>query len=192
MGDIVVTYWSYLTVRAIADIFPVSIIVLLNTAIIIATRETSTGRSELGRQLAWGALAWVIFPLILGVSGIHGDLLIPVIVCIILWAIAAIILIFSKSIPLDPPEWWWHTKIGMMAIPLSAIRKYTPEIIALSTVAIVLGAFWSIIDTYQPTHLLDLNADDAPIIIKLSLVGTLYDAQFSFLFPIRLQSFIKF
>lgn len=44
-----------------------------------------------------------------------------------------------------------------MAIPLSAIRKYTPEIIALSFVAIVLGAFWSIIDTYQPPYLLDLH-----------------------------------
>lgn len=50
-----------------------------------------------------------------------------------------------------------------MAIPLSAIRKYTPEIIALSFVAIVLGAFWSIIDTYQPSYLLDLrqNVTDA-------------------------------
>lgn len=57
-GDIDVTYWSYLLIRSIADIFPVSIIVLLNTAVIIATRETSTGRSEIGRQLAWGALAW--------------------------------------------------------------------------------------------------------------------------------------
>lgn len=47
-----------------------------------------------------------------------------------------------------------------MAIPLSAIRKYTPEIIALSIVAIVLGAFWSIIDTYQPSHLLDLRPDN--------------------------------
>lgn len=160
-----------MTVRAIADIFPVAIIVLLNTAIIIATRETSTGRSEIGRQLAWGALAWAIFPFILGLCGVHGDLLVPVIVCIILWIIAAIVLIFNKSIPLDPPEWWWHTKIGMMAIPLSAIRKYGPEIVALSIVAIVLGAFWSIIDTYQPSHLLDLNEEDAPLIIKLTLFG---------------------
>lgn len=45
----------------------------------------------------------------------------------------------------------------MMAIPLSAIRKYTPEIIALSVLAIVLGAFWSIVDTYQPSYLLDLK-----------------------------------
>lgn len=48
-----------------------------------------------------------------------------------------------------------------MAIPLSAIRKYTPEIIALSFVAIVLGAFWSIIDTYQPPYLLDLRPEHA-------------------------------
>lgn len=47
-----------------------------------------------------------------------------------------------------------------MAIPLSAIRKYTPEIIALSFVAIVLGAFWSIIDTYQPSYLLDLRPEN--------------------------------
>lgn len=99
------TYWSYLVIRAIADIFPVSIIVLLNTAIIIATRETSTGRSELGRQLAWGAFAWGIFPLILGACGIHGDIFVPVIVCIVLWVLAAFIILFSKSIPLSPPEW---------------------------------------------------------------------------------------
>lgn len=94
-----------MAIRSLADIFPVSIIVLLNTAIIIATRETSTGRSEIGRQLAWGALAWCIFPLIFGFAGIHGDIFVPVIVCIILWVLAALILLFNKSIPLSPPEW---------------------------------------------------------------------------------------
>lgn len=160
-------------IRAFADIFTVSIIALLNTAIIIATRETSSGRSEIGRQLAWGALGWGIFPVILGYAGIHGDLFYPAIVCIVLWVIAAIILLINKSIPLDPPEWWWHTKIGMMAIPLSAIRKYTPEIIALSFVAIVLGAFWSIINTYQPRHLLKLDADDGRLVIKLATASKL-------------------
>lgn len=104
-GDIDVTYWSYLIIRSLADIVPVSVIVLLNTAIIIATRETSTGRSEIGRQLAWGALAWCIFPLIFGIVGIHGDLFVPVIVCIVLWLLAALILLFNKSLPLSPPEW---------------------------------------------------------------------------------------
>lgn len=78
---------------------------LLNTAVIIATRETSSGRSEIGRQLAWGALAWGIFPLIFGLCGIHDVITIPVIVCIILWVLAALILLITKSIPLSPPEW---------------------------------------------------------------------------------------
>lgn len=105
-GDIDVTYWSYLLIRSIADIFPVSIIVLLNTAVIIATRETSTGRSEIGRQLAWGALAWGVFPLILGACSVHDNILTPVIICIVLWIVAAIILLIAKSIPLSPPEWY--------------------------------------------------------------------------------------
>lgn len=52
----------------------------------------------------------------------------------------------------------------MMAIPLSAIRKYTPEIVALSVVAIVLGAFWSIVDTYQPPYLLELQPSNASVV----------------------------
>lgn len=168
-GDLFVTYWSYLVIRIIADLFPVSIITLLNTAIIIATRETSSGRADVGRQLAWGAVGWFLFVTVLGLCGVHNDITVPVIVCIIAWLIAAIILVFAKNMPLSPPEWWWHTKSGMMAIPLSAIRKYGLEIAALTVVAVVLGAFWSVIDTYQPLHLLNLNENDAPLAIKLSI-----------------------
>lgn len=68
-------------------------------------------------------------------------------------------------------RWWQIYTGGMMAIPLSAIRKYTPEIIALSVVAVILGAFWSIIDTFQPPYLIQLNDLDAPLVIKLALTG---------------------
>lgn len=162
-----------MAIRSLADIFPVSIIVLLNTAIIIATRETSSGRSEIGQQLTWGAIAWAIFPSILAICGIHDDIFVPVIICAVLWAIAALILLLPNRIPLDPPEWWWHTKSGMMAIPLSAIRKFCPEIIAVSVVAVILGAFWSIIDAYQPSYLLELDAENAPLVIKIALTGKL-------------------
>lgn len=158
-------------IRLLADIFPVSIITLLNTAIIIATRETSTGRADFGRQLAWGAVGWFVFVTILSAANVHGDMTIPVILCAVLWILAAVILILAASLPLSPPEWWWHTKIGMMAIPLSAIRKYGFEIGALTIVAIILGAFWSIIDTYQPLHLLTLNEVDAPRAIKLAIAS---------------------
>lgn len=160
-------------IRIIADLFPVSIITLLNTAIIIATRETSTGRADVGRQLAWGALGWFLFVLILAVFGVHGSLKLPVGLCIVAWITAAIILLTQKKMPFSPPEWWWHTKSGMMAIPLSAIRKYGLEIVALTVVAVILGAFWSVIDTYQPLHLLDLNVNDAPVAIKLSIARKL-------------------
>lgn len=156
-------------IRLVADLFPVSIITLLNTAIIIATRECSTGRADFGRQLAWGALGWFILVSVLVATGIHGDIQLPVCLCAALWITAAVVLVLSSSLPLSPPEWWWHTKIGMMAIPLSAIRKYGLEIAALTIVAIILGAFWSIIDTYQPLHLLKLNEDEAPRAIKLAI-----------------------
>lgn len=165
------TFWSYVLIRSLADIFPVAIITALNTAILIATRETSSGRADVGRQLAWGAAGWAVFPLILGVAGVHTDITIPVIVCAVLWIVAAIILILAKHMPLSPPEWWWHTKIGMLAIPLSAIRKYGPEIAALIAVAIILGAFWSIIDTYQPLHLIASPHPDVPKVIKFALTG---------------------
>lgn len=58
--------------------------------------------------------------------------------------------------PLTPPEWWWHTKIGMLAIPMSAIRKYGPEIFGLFIVSILLGGFWAAVDQYQWWHLFEL------------------------------------
>lgn len=60
--------------------------------------------------------------------------------------------------PLTPPEWWWHTKIGMLAIPMSAIRKYAPEVVALGFVSIVLGGLWAAVDTYQWWHVFELWA----------------------------------
>lgn len=165
------TYWSYLVIRSIADIFPVAIITLLNAAVIIATRETSTCRADIGRQIAWGALGWGLTTLTLGIWGVNGYLLVPVIWCIILWVVAAIILIVSTNMPLSPPEWWWHTKIGMLAIPLSAIRKYGPEIAALTIVAIILGAFWSVLDTYLPLHLINNWNQDGHNVVKLGPAG---------------------
>lgn len=62
--------------------------------------------------------------------------------------------------PLTPPEWWWHTKLGMLAIPMSAIRKYAPEVYALGFVSIVLGMLWSAVDQYQWWHLFELATEN--------------------------------
>lgn len=169
IGDVELTFWSYLIIRSIADIFPAAAVTLLNTAIIIATRETSTGRGDVGRQLAWGSFGWAIFPLIIGLAGVHGELLISVVIFVVCMLLTALILFLAKNMPVSPPEWWWHTKSGMLAIPLSAIRKYGPEIGAVTFVAMVLGVFWSVIDSYQPWHLLGLDELDGRGVLKFSL-----------------------
>lgn len=39
-----ISFWLYLFLRSIADIFPAAAVTLLATAVVIATRETSTGK----------------------------------------------------------------------------------------------------------------------------------------------------
>lgn len=59
----------------------------------------------------------------------------------------------------------------MLAIPMSAIRKFGPEIAAITLVAVVLGVFWSIIDSYQMWMLLHQNWDHGHYALKFSLTG---------------------
>lgn len=110
VGDIDATITSYFLIRLLAEMFPTAAVTLLNAAIIVATRETSSGRGDVGRQLAFGSLGWGTFPLIIGMCGIQGELLVPVIVFAVSMILAAIILIVARNMPVSPPEWWWHTK----------------------------------------------------------------------------------
>lgn len=167
------TFWPYLFIRIIADIFTTATVTLLNTAIIIATRETSTGRGDVGRQLAFGCLGWGVLPYlnVYLFDGVTESLILPVIIFCVCILIAAITLISDKNMPVSPPEWWWHTKSGMLAIPMSAIRKYGPEIVALTFVTVILGVFWSVIDSYQLWHFLELNEFDGRTIIAFTLTG---------------------
>lgn len=169
IGDVDATLTSYFVIRLLAEIFPTAAVTLLNAAIIIATRETSTGRGDIGRQLAFGSLGWATFPFILGMCGVQGQLLWPVVVFAIAMIVAAMILIVAEKMPVSPPEWWWHTKSGMLAIPMSAIRKYGPEIAAITLVAVVLGVFWSIIDSYQMWMLLNQHWTNGHYVLKFSL-----------------------
>ncbi|XP_055625273.1 uncharacterized protein LOC129767972 [Toxorhynchites rutilus septentrionalis] len=143
VGDPEVTFWSYLLIRAVADAFPLAAIVLLNAATIIATRETSTGRGDFGRQIVWGAIGWGLFYFVLSWF-FH-----TYYVYVVLVVLAAIVLLFSSGMPLSPPEMWWHTKCGMVAIPMSAIRQYVLEAAALCFITLILGTFWSVLDNYE-------------------------------------------
>ncbi|XP_055693493.1 uncharacterized protein LOC129795946 [Lutzomyia longipalpis] len=174
------TFWMYLIIRSVADIFPTAAIALLNAAIVIATRETSSGRGDFGRQMAWGSLGWAIFAPIMGAIGHPADIpiyFIPFIVFVSLMVLAALVILLATAMPLSPPEWWWHTKSGMLAIPMSAIRKYAPETGALLFVTIVLGIFWSAIDSYQAWHIIELAGEGitgSDLLVGLTLtVGAL-------------------
>lgn len=63
---------------------------------------------------------------------------------------------------------------GMLAIPMSAIRKYGPEIAAITLVAVVLGVFWSIIDSYQMWQLLNQHWVNGHYALKFSLTGSCF------------------
>lgn len=60
---------------------------------------------------------------------------------------------------------------GMLAIPMSAIRKYGPEIAAITLVAVALGVFWSIIDSYQMWMLTTQHWTNGHYVLKFSLTG---------------------
>ncbi|XP_067614720.1 uncharacterized protein SP1173 [Eurosta solidaginis] len=165
-GDLDVTLGGYIAIRLLGDIFVLAALTLLNTAIVIAVRETSEGRGEVCRQYAWGAIGYVLLfsPIDLFAfsnDSKHTAAFVALLVFVICMCIGAIVLFFAGQMPLSPPEWWWHTKTGMLVYPMSAIRRYSPEIFVLTLVAILFGTFWSTIhsfliwtfsDTYAVTY----------------------------------------
>lgn len=58
LGDPSLTFWSYLAVRCTADAFPTAALVMVDTALVVATRDHGgVGRKpDLGRQMAVGLL----------------------------------------------------------------------------------------------------------------------------------------
>lgn len=90
--------WSYFSIRLLSDIFPLAALVLLDTSILIATRETSTGRGDVGHQYAWGSLGWAIFAPIVALFDVSDAVpyLVPIAVGVVLLVICAIILLLSR------------------------------------------------------------------------------------------------
>lgn len=154
---------GYTTIRLIGDIFPMAALTLLNTAIVIAVRETSEGRGEVCRQYVWGAIGYVVLfsPLDLFFfqnEPNHDAALVALIIFIVSFVLGAVVLLCATQMPLSPPEWWWHTKTGMLVVPMSAIRRYTPEILVLTLVSILFGTFWSSIHSYLRWTFTDVDA----------------------------------
>lgn len=91
----------YLTLRIIAELFPVIIHTLLNIAIIIATRETSAGRGNVGQQWVFYPIGVLVFATFIGIlnhvvlSGIEKTFLAPIAIFSITMFICAIAVLFS-------------------------------------------------------------------------------------------------
>lgn len=98
-GDPETTFWYYLVIRSIADIFPTAALVLFDAAIIIATRETSTGRGDVGRQLVWGTLGFAITAPVVGLIAEYEEsrvYITPIITFAVFMILAAVITLFAR------------------------------------------------------------------------------------------------
>ncbi|XP_045459822.1 uncharacterized protein LOC123670369 [Melitaea cinxia] len=160
IGDPAYTFWSYFVTRILADIWPTAALALLGAACVIATRETSLGRGDVGRQLAFGTIGLAIFPPLAGLAATQmpdNPYLVPFLLHAVFMLIGALILLLDTHMPLSTPEWWWHTSTGVLALPMSAVRRYGAETAAVFAVAALLGALWAGVDVYLPWTLVALN-----------------------------------
>lgn len=160
IGDPTSSFWAYFILRSIADIWPTAALALLSTACVIATRETSLGRGDVGRQIAFGTLGLAIFPPLAGLAADQmpdTPYLVPFILHAIFMILAALILVFDSHMPLSTPEWWWHTATGVLALPMNVVRRYGAETAAVFVVVALLGILWSGIDAYLPWTVEEMN-----------------------------------
>ncbi|XP_045763576.1 uncharacterized protein LOC123866204 [Maniola jurtina] len=160
IGDPTYTFWTYFIIRILADIWPTAALALLGAACVIATRETSLGRGDVGRQLACGTLGLAVFPPLAGLAATNmpdAPYLVPFVMHAVFMLIGALILLVDTHMPLSTPEWWWHTASGVLAMPMSAVRRYGAETAAVFAVVVLLGTLWSGIDAYLPWTVQQLN-----------------------------------
>ncbi|KZC13378.1 Major facilitator superfamily domain-containing protein 6 [Dufourea novaeangliae] len=167
-------FWTYLTIRSVADIFPTTAVTLIDAAVVIATRETSCGRGDVGRQLAFGSLGFAIFGPVTGylctlLENLNSFYYLPIALHVAMMLLTALVAICANGMPLSPPEWWWHTRSGMLALPMSAIKRYGSETAALVIILIVMGTFWSAMDSYLPLHLQKLGGNELPIGVAMTV-----------------------
>lgn len=88
----------YVTLRIIAELFPVVIHMLLNIAIIIATRETSVGRGNVGHQWVFYPLGVLFFATVIGLINHAISIeqhIVPIIVFSVTMFVCAVVVLLS-------------------------------------------------------------------------------------------------
>jgi hypothetical protein len=68
VGDPSLTFWSYLAVRCTADTFPTAALVMVDTALVVTTRDRGglSVKPDLGRQMAVGLLGTALAAPLIG------------------------------------------------------------------------------------------------------------------------------
>lgn len=99
--QIPIPYESYIPLRIIAELFPVIIHMLLNIAIIIATRETSVGRGNVGHQWVFYPIGVLVFASVIGLinHALPSDVdnfFVPILVFAVTMLICAVVVLLSK------------------------------------------------------------------------------------------------
>ncbi|KAL7293937.1 hypothetical protein TKK_0012667 [Trichogramma kaykai] len=179
IGNEQLTFWMYLAIRSLADIFPMAGLTLVQAAVVLATRETACGRGDVGRQLAFGSAGFAVFGTLAGYlasltgTGSSMAYYAPLTLHGLLATIAACVALSADSMPLAPPDWWWHTRSGCGGaggvLPMSNVRRYGGEAAALFLVLLLAGTLWSTIDMYLPIHLLHLKSNELTIGIAMTV-----------------------
>ncbi|XP_053671613.1 uncharacterized protein LOC128721841 [Anopheles nili] len=147
------TFYYYLSIRSLLDFFLLGGLTLLNTIIVIITRDPkSSGVGEFGRQLVWGAVGWIVF--------FNDDHEQPYMLFVLLYTTAAVVLLSPLKMDLSPVEEWWQLRtVPQKFVSVPACRKYFQRCWLPFLVTIGLGSMWSIIDSIDESHMTNLPTD---------------------------------
>ncbi|XP_058115904.1 uncharacterized protein LOC131288232 [Anopheles ziemanni] len=147
------TFYYYLSVRSLLDFCLLGGLTLLNTIIVIATRDPASGVADFGRQLVWGAVGWIIF--------FNDDAEQPYMLFVLLYTTAAVILLSPLKMDLSPAEDWWQLRTAPQKfMSAHACQKYFRRCLLPFLVAIGLGSMWSVIDSIDESHMTNLPKTD--------------------------------
>lgn len=57
---------------------------------------------------------------------------------------------------MTPNDWWWHTKYGMLAIPMSALKRYKWVITAIAVTTFLIGSMWHVQEAFRHIFSIDI------------------------------------
>jgi hypothetical protein len=155
-GDPLWTFWLYLFVRTLAELFPASVVALLDATILKMTANTG---SHFGKEHIFGLIALSLFSPLCGYlmdfhNGIFGFLdfatcFYALSALMIISAILAMVLPTFMSNSDYYCKYWWRDMSQILC---------NVELLAMFMVLLVMGIFWGGLETFGYWYFEDLGA----------------------------------